>query len=104
MESVSFPSRSRESLTVYEALFFLMLVLFVAVVCTWPILAWRIHHFSTWLPDATHSFAVHERGGTFYLTPLLGRFYVSLPWLWGALLAMTVLTGFLTGRKPGGSK
>jgi hypothetical protein len=113
MQSVPFPSRSGESptrprfnqpITVYEALFFLMLLLFVAVACTWPILAWRIHHFSTWTPDATHSYAVHEHGGTLYLSPLLGEFYVSLPWLWCSLLALTVLTGFLTGKNRSGSK
>jgi hypothetical protein len=29
---------------------------------------------------------------------------VSLPWLWGALLAGTVLTGLLGTREPGGRK
>jgi hypothetical protein len=104
MESLSFPSRSRESITVYEALFFLMLLLFVAVVCAWPVLAWRIHHFSTWIPDPAHTYLVHDRSGTIYMNPFLGRLYVSLPWLWGSFLALTVLTGFLTGKKPGGSK
>ena len=99
-----FPTRSHESITLYEATFFLTLLLFVAVVCIWPVLSWRIHHFSTWTPDAMHSYAVREHGGTFYLTPALGKFYVSLPWLWGSLLGLTVLTGFLTGKKPGGSR
>ena len=104
MQSVPFPSRSQEPITFREAVFFLTLLLFVAVVCIWPVLAWRIHHFSTWTPDAAHSYAVREHGGTIYLTPLLGKFYVSLPWLWCALLGLTVLTGFLTGKKTGGSK
>jgi hypothetical protein len=99
MESVQFPSRSTPAITVYEALFFFVLLLFLLVVCIWPVPAWRIHHFSTWAPDATHSFPVHEHGTVIYLSPTLGRFYVSLPWLWCALLAMTVLTGFLTGKK-----
>jgi hypothetical protein len=47
---------------------------------------------------------VHEHGGTFYLSPTLGKFYLSLPWLWCGLLAATVLTGFLTGKATGGSR
>jgi hypothetical protein len=101
MESVSFPSRSTPAITVYEALFLFFLLLFLLVACIWPVLTWRIHHFSTWTPDASHSFPVHEHASLVYLTPALGRFYVILPWLWGALLAMTVLTGFLTGKKAG---
>jgi fatty acid desaturase len=97
-------SRSGPSISTYEALFFAALFLFVVVVCTWPVLAWRIHHFSTWVPDAEHTYAVHERGATFYLSSMLGRFYVSLPWLWGSLLGATILTGFLTGKSTGGSK
>jgi len=104
MQSVPFPSRPQESITLYEGVFFLMLLLFVAVVCVWPILSWRIHHFSTWTPDAIHSYAVHERTGTIYLTPILGKFYISLPWLWCSLLGLTILTGFLTGKKPGGAR
>ena len=104
MQSVPFPSRSSSSISLYELLFFLTLFLFIAVVCAWPIFAWRIHHFSTWVPDSVHSFAVHERGATFYMSPALGRFYVSLPWLWGSLLGATILTGFLTGKAAGGSK
>ena len=104
MESVPFPSRSSNVISVYEALFFFVLLLFLMVVCVWPILAWRIHHFSTWMPDAAHSFPVHEHGGTFYLTPALGKFYVSLPWLWPSLLAATVLTGLLTSKGARGQK
>jgi fatty acid desaturase len=104
MQTASFSTRSGTSISLDEILFFLALFLFVAVVCTWPVLAWRIHHFSTWVPDSEHSFVVHERGTTFYLAPLLGRFYVSLPWLWGSLLGATILTGFLTGKDAGGSK
>ena len=47
---------------------------------------------------------VHERTGIIYLKPLFGRFYVSLPWLWCATLGMTILTGFLTGKRRGGAK
>jgi hypothetical protein len=104
MQSVPFSPRSTGSISAYEVLFFFTLFLFIAVVCTWPILAWRIHHFSTWTADSVHSFVVHERGGTFYLSPMLGKFYVSLPWLWCGLLATTILTGFLTGKASGGSK
>src|SRR5271155_2951517 len=110
MKSASFPSRSSDSISVsasisvYEALFFFVLFLFLVVECIWPVLAWRIHHFSTWGPDALHSFPVHEHRGTIYLTPALGKFYVSLPWLWGSLLAATFLTGLLTGKKPGSRK
>ena len=104
MQSVPFSPRSRGSISAYEVLFFFTLFLFIAVVCTWPILAWRIHHFSTWTADSAHSFVVHERGGTFYLSPILGKFYVSLPWLWCGLLATTILTRFLTGKASGGSK
>jgi hypothetical protein len=104
MESVPFPPRSTSAISAAEALFFFVVSLFLAVVCIWPMLAWRIHHFSTWTPDAAHSFPVHEHGGTFYLSPALGKFYVSLPWLWCSLLATTVLTGFLTSKKPRGQK
>jgi hypothetical protein len=110
MQSVSFPTRPsapappptpKESVSIYEVLFFLVLFLFLAVVCIWPVLTWRVHHVSTWLPDAVHSYRVQQHGVTFYMTPLLGKFYVSLPWLWCGLLAATVLTGLLTSRRPG---
>ena len=72
--------------------------------CAWPVFAWRIHHFSTCIPDAAHSFVLHERTGIVYLNPLFGKFYVSLPWLWCATLGLTVVTGFLTGKRPGAAK
>ncbi len=84
-----------------EAVFFLLLALFIVAACVWPILTARIHHFSTWTPDAAHSFVVHEHGATFYLEPRLGKFYVNLPWIWCALLAAAVLVGLLTGKKTG---
>jgi hypothetical protein len=96
--------RTRLEVSLYEIVFFFVLALFLAVVCTWPALTHRIHHFSTWEPDSVHSFAVHEHGATLYMKPALGRFYVSLPWLWCGLLAATVLTGLLTSKKPGGGK
>ena len=109
MNSVPFPAsssraRSQVSLSFYEGLFFVALALFIAVACAWPILAWRIHHFSTYIPDTEHTFLVHERFGVIYLKPLFGKFYASLPWLWCATLSLTVLTGFLTGKRPGGAK
>jgi hypothetical protein len=113
MQSVSFPTRPsapapavqpKESVTLYEVLFFFVLFLFLAVVCVWPVLTWRIHHVSTWVPDAVHSYVIHQHGATFYMTPALGKFYVSLPWLWCALLVATVLTGFLTSKRPGTRK
>jgi hypothetical protein len=82
-----------------EIIFFIVLFLFLIVVCVWPILTWRIHHVSTWIPDAAHSYAVHERGTTVYFKPALGKFYVTLPWLWGGLLVATVLIGLLTPKK-----
>jgi hypothetical protein len=104
MESVPFPSRSSESISFYEALFFFVLFLFLVVECIWPVMAWRIHHFSTWVPDAAHFYPVRDHRMTIYLTPALGKFYVSLPWLWGSLLAATFLTGLLTSRNPGSRK
>jgi hypothetical protein len=104
MESATFPTRSSESISIYEALFFFVLFLFLVVECVWPVMAWRIHHFSTWVPDAAHSFPVHEHRVTIYLTPILGKFYVSLPWLWGTLLGATFLTGLLTNRGLGSRK
>jgi uncharacterized membrane protein len=101
MESVSFPRRAAPQVSVSEALFFLLLALFLVVACVWPILTARIHHFSTWTPDAVHSFVLHERGATFYLTPTLGKFYVNLPWIWCSLLTAAVLVGLLTGKKAG---
>src|SRR5215470_11388257 len=105
MQSVPFPSSSSpsrlgEPMTLYEVIFFLSLFLFVSIACIWPLLAWRIHHFSTYLADVDHSFLIHERTGNIYVKPWLGKFYVSLPWLWASLLGMTILTGFLTGKKP----
>ena len=109
MNSVPFPAsssrvRPADSLSFYEGLFFVTLALFVAVACAWPVLAWRIHHFSTYIPDAEHTFVLHERTGIVYLKPLFGKFYASLPWLWCATLGLTVVTGFLTGKRPGGAK
>ena len=104
MNSVPFPAsasrvRSADSVSLYEALFFVALALFVAVACAWPVLAWRIHHFSAYLPDEEHTFLVRERTGFIYLKPMFGKFYASLPWLWSAALGMTILTGFLTGKR-----
>jgi hypothetical protein len=109
MNSVPFPTnssrvRSRDSISFYEGLFFASLLLFVVVACAWPVLAWRIHHFSVYIPDADHTFLLRERTGIVYLKPWFGKLYVSLPWLWFATLGLTVLTGFLTGKRPGGSK
>jgi hypothetical protein len=98
------PSGSPRSIEGREALFLFVVLLFLAVVCIWPILTWRIHHFSTYTPDVVHSYPVRERRGTLYLTPAFGKFYVSLPWLWGGLLAATVLTGLLSSRKPASAK
>jgi hypothetical protein len=109
MESVPFPRSSSavrysEAISFYEVIFFLSLLLFIVVACAWPILAWRIHHFSVYIPDADHTFVLHERTGIVYLKPWFGKMYVSLPWMWFATLGMTVLTGFLTGKRSGGSK
>jgi hypothetical protein len=106
MQPPAYSSRSAGGISPGEILFFFVLLLFLIIVCVWPILTWRIHHFSTWAPDATHSYSVRDHSGvTVYLTPTLGKFYVSLPWLWGALLAGTVLTGLLGAtEKPGGQK
>lgn len=92
-------SRSAGVVSAAEILFCFVLLLFLIVVCVWPILTWRIHHYSVWTRDAMHSYAVHEHGGTLYLTPELGKFYVSLPWLWGGLLAATFVTGLFCTEK-----
>jgi hypothetical protein len=102
MESVPFPSRSSAGLTFNEGLFFFVLFCFVAVAFVWPVLSWRIHHFSTYVPDAEHFYAVRQHGATIYLKPALGKFYASLPWLWSTLLAATILTGMLSDRKSRG--
>jgi|ERR1035438_4172406 hypothetical protein len=104
MRSIRFSSRSAGSISGPEVLFLLVLLLFLTVVCVWPIVTWRLHHYSTWAPDATHSYPVRDHGGFVYLAPGLGKFYVSLPWLWGTLLAATVLTGLLSSRKTGPAK
>ena len=105
MQPPPFSSRSAGAISPGEILFFFTLLLFLIVVCVWPILTWRLHHFSTWGPDAVHSYPVRDHSGdTVYLTPGLGKLYVSLPWLWGAFLAGTVLTGLLGTKKPGGQK
>jgi hypothetical protein len=103
MESAPFPSKPAPFISLSEAVFLVVLVLFLAVVCIWPILTGRIHHFATWIPDDLHTYPVHQGGATFYLKPSLGKFYVSLPWLWCSLFAATVLTGLLT-KKPTSSK
>src|ERR1700684_3648026 len=83
-----------------DVLFVLALAFFLAVVCVWPVLAWRIHHFSTYSPTATHSFPVRDRlGVTLYLSPIFGRFYVSLPWIWCAAFAATVAASLLARKK-----
>jgi hypothetical protein len=104
MASFPLPSRSSPGLTFNEGLFFFVLACFLAVACVWPILCWRIHHFSKYLPDAEHFYAVRDHGGTIYLTPALGKFYASLPWLWCTLLAATVVTGMMSDRKSRGAK
>jgi hypothetical protein len=92
-------SGSPDMISLGDVLFVLALVFFLAVVCVWPILAWRIHHFSTYFPTATHSFPVRDRMGvTVYLNPRFGKFYVSLPWLWCAAFAATVAASLLTRR------
>jgi fatty acid desaturase len=105
MQPAPLPPKPTGVISAGEMLFFFVLFLFLVIVCVWPILTWRIHHFSTWAPDAVHSYPVRDHsGGTVYLHPAFGKFYVSLPWLWGALLAGTVLTGLLGTRQPGGKK
>ena len=101
MDSVPTPPRPDPLVSASEAVFFLLLALFIVAACVLPILTARIHHFSTWTPDAVHSFVVREHGATFYLEPRLGKFYVNLPWIWCALLAAAVLVGLLTGKKTG---
>jgi hypothetical protein len=78
-----------------EILFILFVALFVLVAMVWPVLTLYVHHLSTWTPDGLHTFQVREHGTTFYMKPGFGRFYVSLPWLWGALLSASVLTGLM---------
>jgi|ERR1700756_2549116 hypothetical protein len=98
-------SRPIGAISISEILFLLVLVLFLVVVCVWPILTWRLHHFSTWTADAAHSYAVRDHaGGTVYVTPAFGKFYVSLPWLWASLLAATVVTGLFSPKNPGDKK
>jgi hypothetical protein len=83
-----------------DVFFVLALVFFLAIVCIWPVLAWRIHHFSTYIPTATHSYPVRDRMGmTVYLSPMFGKFYVSLPWLWCAAFAATVAASLLARRR-----
>jgi hypothetical protein len=104
MRSARFSCRSAGAISAAEVLFFFFLLLFLVVVCVWPILTWRLHHFSTWSPNATHSYAVHDRTGLVYLAPAFGKFFISLPWLWGSLLVATILTGMLSSRKSGSAK
>jgi hypothetical protein len=93
-------SGAPDIVSIGDVLFVFALVFFLAVVCVWPILAWRIHHFSTYFPTATHSFPVRDRMGvTVYLNPRFGKFYVSLPWIWCAAFAATVTASLLTWRK-----
>ncbi len=100
MASSSRSSGPPDMVSLGDVLFLLALVSFLAVVCVWPVLAWRIHHFSTWVPTATHSYPVHDRlGETVYLNPTFGKFYVSLPWLWCGALAATILASLLASKK-----
>ena len=93
-------SGAPDMISLGDVLFGLALVFFLGIVCVWPVLAWRIHHFSTYMPTATHSFPVRDRlGMTVYLNPTFGKFYVSLPWLWCAAFAATVAASLLARRK-----
>ncbi|HEY2822642.1 MAG TPA: hypothetical protein VGJ06_16470 [Candidatus Acidoferrum sp.] len=100
MSASSRSSGSPDMISLGDVLFLLALVFFLAVVCVWPVLAWRIHHFSTYFPTGTHSYPVHDRlGATVYLNPVFGKFYVSLPWLWCTAFVATVVASLLTSRK-----
>jgi hypothetical protein len=100
MEASARSSGPPDMVSIGDVLFVLALAFFLAIVCVWPVLAWRIHHFSTYMPTATHSFPVHDRMGQIvYLNPNFGKFYVSLPWLWCAAFAATVAASLLTSRK-----
>jgi predicted DCC family thiol-disulfide oxidoreductase YuxK len=77
---------------------FTILVLFL--VFLWPVMGVSIHRFATWQPDASHSFAIHEHGGVFYLAPVLGKVYADLPWVWCVLLVASILTGWLISKRP----
>jgi hypothetical protein len=93
-------SGSPDMISPSDVFFILALVFFLAIVCVWPVLAWRIHHFSTYMPTATHSFPVRDRlGMTVYLNPTFGKFYVSLPWLWCAAFAATIAASLLARRR-----
>jgi hypothetical protein len=104
MQSAPYSSKSTGTVSAVDVLFFFLLLLFLIVVCVWPIVTWRLHHFSTWTPSAAHPYAVRDHGGVVYVSPRFGKFYVSLPWLWGGLLAATVLAGLLPSKKSGSGK
>jgi hypothetical protein len=93
------PSAPSDKISVGDVLFVLALGFFLAIVCVWPVVAWRIHHFSTYFPTASHYYPVRDRlGATVYLSPTFGKFYVSLPWIWCAAFAATVCASLLTMR------
>lgn len=99
MSAVSRSSGSTEMISLGDVLFVLALAFFLAIVCVWPVLAWRIHHFSTYFPTGSHSYPVRDRlGATVYLNPVFGKFYVSLPWLWCTAFVATVAASLLTSR------
>jgi hypothetical protein len=101
MEAGVRSSGSPDMISLGDVLFVLALVFFLAVVCVWPVLAWRIHHFSTYLPTVTHTYPVRDRlGTTIYLGPIFGRFYASLPWIWCTAFAATVAASLLARKKP----
>jgi predicted DCC family thiol-disulfide oxidoreductase YuxK len=75
-------------------------ILVLLLVFLWPVMGVSIHRFATSQPDVSHTFAIHEHGGVFYLAPALGKIYTNLPLIWCGLLAANILTGWLISKRP----
>lgn len=99
MEWITLPARGSRFASPIDILHTVIVLTFVSAMLAWPILAGTIHKFATVQPDASHSYPVSEHGGTFFVTPVLGRLYTRMPWIWGCSLAASVL--FTWGRSKG---
>ena len=99
------PPRSSRFKTPFNIVHSCVIMLLLACIITWPLMAGEIHRFATHHRDAAHPVAVEEHGGTFYLSPFLGRLYINMPWIWlGGLIGfvlMTVLRSKLEKKRMG---
>ena len=98
MEWIAIPPRGSRLSTPLNALHTVLVLLFVASMLAWILMAFFVHDFARLHSDEAHSFPVREHGGTFFVNHMLGSLYVNMPWIWLSTLGASVLITFFRGQ------